>query len=105
MLVSTRSIELLINCEFGISFALQISKINPRMLPLVGGGEFSVFEKAPVLTFLMRSIRRIVTCKKRGITCVRYKLKVSSFLIYGYRAIEVCKDLFDNDIYTANIFK
>lgn len=42
---STRSIVRLINCEFGISFALQVSKINPRMPPLVGGGEFSVFEK------------------------------------------------------------
>lgn len=30
MLVSTRSIKLLINCKFGISFALLVSKINPR---------------------------------------------------------------------------
>lgn len=49
MLVSIRSIVLLINCEFDISFALQVSKINPIML--VGGGEFTVSVNAPVLTF------------------------------------------------------
>lgn len=49
MLVSTRSIVLLINCEFDISFALQVSKNNPMML--VRGGEFTVSVNAPVLLF------------------------------------------------------
>lgn len=54
MLVSIRSIVLLINREFDISFALQVSKINPIML--VGGGEFSFRKGAGSDVFLARKI-------------------------------------------------
>lgn len=54
MLVSIRSIVLLINCEFDISFALQVSKINPIML--VGGGEFNFRKGAGSDVFLARKI-------------------------------------------------
>lgn len=52
MLVNIRSIVLLINCD--ISFALQVSKINPIML--VGGGEFSFRKGAGSDVFLARKI-------------------------------------------------